>query len=96
MIETEHGEFELVKDESNIFNVLDFNKKFIPLLTKYEYIVGDYFQEILRLKGFHKEDAYRIPDYINEYCSLDSNYYILRNPKFNKNFNDEEESTNGN
>jgi len=83
-IETKIGVFELIKDEQNSLNIADFEKKYVEILEKYEYIVGDYFQEILRLKGFNKENVNRIPDYINEFCSLDSNYYILRNPNFNK------------
>jgi len=85
-IETSIGVFELVKDDQNILNIADFEKKYVELFNKYEFIVGDYFQEILRLKGFTKENAKRIPDYINEYCSLDSNYFILRNPNFNLNY----------
>ena len=81
-IDTEHGTFELIKDDMNIFNVADFNKKYVEILGRYEFIVGDYFQELLRLKGFKSTEKNRIPDYINEYCSLDSNYFILRNPNF--------------
>jgi len=84
-IETEHGMFEILKDEQNAFNVSDFNKKYVEILGKYEFLVGDYYQDILRLKGFKSIEKNRIPDYINEYCSLDSNYYILRNPNFNEN-----------
>lgn len=91
MVETDFGEFEIIKDDENVFNVSDFNKKYVEILGKYEFLVGDYFQEILRLKGFTRETAKRIPDYINEYCSLDSNYYILRNPNFNLNLVIEEE-----
>ena len=83
-IETEHGMFEILKDEQNAFNVSDFNKKYVEILGKYEFLVGDYYQDILRLKGFKSIEKNRIPDYINEYCSLDSNYYILRNPNFNE------------
>ncbi len=90
-IETDYGTFEIIKDDENAFNVIDFNKKFVEILGKYEFIIGDYFQEILRLKGFTRENSKRIPDYINEYCSLDSNYYILRNPNFNPNLEIKEE-----
>ena len=91
LIETSVGSFELIKDENNIFNIADFEKKFVELFNRYEFIVGDYFQELLRLKGFNKKDAYRIPDYINEFCSIDCSVYILRNPNFNENYELEEE-----
>ncbi|MBP5343188.1 DUF1027 domain-containing protein [bacterium] len=91
MIETNFGEFEIIKDDENVFNVSDFNKRYVEILGKYEFIIGDYFQGILRLKGFTRETSKRIPDYINEYCSLDSNYYILRNPNFNLDLKIDEE-----
>ena len=90
-VDTDYGQFELLKDDNSTFNIIDFNKRYVEILGKYEYIVGDYFQELLRLKGFKSEDKKRIPDYINEYCSLDSNYYILRNPNFDENLVLEEE-----
>ena len=63
-IETEHGMFEILKDEQNAFNVSDFNKKYVEILGKYEFLVGDYYQDILRLKGFKSIEKNRIPDYI--------------------------------
>ena len=42
-------------------------------------------------KGFDSQNAKYIPDYINEYCALDHQYYILRNPNFDINYKDEEE-----
>lgn len=84
MIETEHGLFEIIKDDKNVFVISDFNKKFVELFKKYEYIVGDYNQKNLRLKGFNKENSKYIPDYINEYLLEDSPFYVLRNPNFDK------------
>ena len=91
MIETKEGLFEIIKDDSNSFVVADFDNRFIPYLRKYEFIVGDYSQGLLRLKGFNKDTAKYIPDYINEYCALDHQYYILRNPNFDINYKEEEE-----
>lgn len=86
MIETKCGNFEIVKDTNNVFNIVQFEERFCEILKRYEYIVGDYFQDLLRLKGFTKENTYRIPDYINEFCALDSQYYILRNLDYDPNF----------
>ena len=90
-VESIYGIFEIVKNDQNAFKLNDFEKKYIELFNKYEYIVGDYYQENLRLKGFNKEDAKYIPDYINEYCAIDSLYYILRNPAFDINYKVSEE-----
>lgn len=91
MVETANGMFEIIKDDNNSFNIADFDKKFVEIFKRYEFIVGDYFQDMLRLKGFNHEDIHKIPDYINEYCALSSNYYILRNPSFDSKYEVSEE-----
>ncbi len=91
MVETTVGLFEIIKDDKKAFVINEFEDKFVEYLTKYEYIVGDYSNNILRLKGFDKKNAKFIPDYINEFCALDQQYYILRNPNFNKDYKDEED-----
>ena len=91
MIETQKGMFEIISDKNNSFVISDFEAKFVDYLTQYEYIVGDYSNNLLRLKGFTREKAKFIPDYINEFCTLDEQYYILRNPNYNKDYKDEEE-----
>lgn len=90
-VETANGTFEIIKDLNNSFVIADFDKRYVDIFNKYEFIVGDYSQGILRLKGFNKDEAYRIPDYINEFCALDSQYYVLRNPNFDPNYQCPEE-----
>lgn len=85
MIETSVGNFELIKDDNNIFVIADFENKYVEILDRYEFIVGDYSQDKLRLKGFNRIDLRYVPDYINEYCSLESQYYIIQNPSFDAN-----------
>ena len=51
-VETGMGVFEIVNDDNGVFNINDFEKRYVELFNRYEYIVGDYFQEQLRLKGF--------------------------------------------
>lgn len=89
MIETLHGEFELIKNYRDAFVLDDFNKRYTDVFDIYPYIVGDYSAGILRLKGFSKNGTtnhYKtIPDYIMESCPLNCSYYILKNPKYNPN-----------
>ena len=54
-IETKIGIFEVIKDEQQSLNIVDLEKKYVEILNKYEFLVGDYFQENLRLKGFNRE-----------------------------------------
>ena len=91
MVETTVGSFEIVKDDKNSFITSDFENRFVDYLTKYEFLVGDYSNGLLRLKGFDRKNAKYIPDYVNEFCALDQQYYILKNPNFNKDYKDEED-----
>ena len=89
MLETEHGEFELVKNFRDAFVLDDFNKRYLDVFDIYPYVVGDYSANILRLKGFTKNGKTNgvrlIPDYLMESCAFNCPYYILKNPRFNPN-----------
>lgn len=83
MLETDHGNFELVKNYREAFILDDFNKRYLDIFNIYKYIVGDYSAGMLRLKGFTEDNYNHIPDYIIESCAPNCAYYILENPKFN-------------
>ena len=57
MVEANKGLFEIIKDDKKAFVINEFEDKFVEYLTKYEYIVGDYSNNILRLKGFDKSSV---------------------------------------
>ena len=56
-------------------------------MTKFDYIVGDWSNEQLRLRGFYKDDRpvtdaekiSRLEDYLLEYCSYGCAYFVLEN-----------------
>ena len=85
MIESMHGEFELIKNYREAFVMDDFNKRYVDFFDIYPYLVGDYSAGILRLKGFSDDDYHLIPDYVVESCSPNCAYYILKNPNYDKN-----------
>ncbi|HOP57075.1 MAG TPA: DUF1027 domain-containing protein [Bacillota bacterium] len=86
MIETEHGNFEMIKNHRDAFIMDDFNKRYTDAFDIYPYVVGDYSAGILRLKGFaleEKTNSYRtIPDYLAESCPMNCAYFILKNPNY--------------
>ncbi len=90
MIETIHGEFEIVKNFRDAFILDDFNKRYIDVFNIYPYVVGDYSAGILRLKGFTKDNFNIIPDYLVESCAPNCAYFILKNPHVNPNQNRKE------
>lgn len=89
MIDTIHGEFELIKNYRDAFVLDDFNKRYTDVFAIYPYLVGDYSAGILRLKGFSKNgktnSVKQVPDYLVESCAMNCPYYIIKNPHYNVN-----------
>ena len=51
-VETEGIAFTLVENIKDAFDVTVFNQRFSEVLTKFDYVVGDWSNEQLRLRGF--------------------------------------------
>lgn len=79
--------FELVENQNDAFDATVFGQRFSEVLTKFDYIVGDWSNEQLRLRGFYKEERpvtdaekiSRLEDYLLEYCSYGCAYFVLEN-----------------
>ena len=69
MIETDHGNYEVIKDYKEALEVKAFNERYVSYLDKYTYIVGDYSADMLRFKGFTDTNYETIPDYLIESCT---------------------------
>lgn len=87
MIKVGNHYFELLESYQNGFVEEDFVARYSEILDKYDYVVGDYGYEQLRLKGFykdtHKKADYNkrfstIQDYLLEYCNFGCAYFIVR------------------
>ena len=86
-VETEGIAFSLVENIKVAFDVTAFNQRFSEVLTKFDYIVGDWSNEQLRLRGFYKDERTeeklekisRLQDYLLEYCSSGCAYFVLEN-----------------
>lgn len=85
-----NSEYELIKDIKDAFDETEFREKCTDYFYDYDYIVGDYAYNKLRLKGFYdssnpkvKElnDIKHLDTYINEYCAYGCRYYVLRKKK---------------
>lgn len=83
----ENNYFEVIKDDQQSFNEEQFTSRYSEILDKYDYIVGDFGYDQLRLKGFYhdsnkKSDANKrfsaIQDYLLEYCNFGCKYFVLR------------------
>ncbi|KXT74185.1 Hypothetical DUF1027 domain protein [Streptococcus sp. DD10] len=86
---SEELEFVLVENVKDAFETKAFCQRFSEILTKFDYIVGDWSNEQLRLRGFYKDSQgtlenmkiSHLEDYLIEYCSFGCAYFILENQK---------------
>ncbi|MUV39177.1 uncharacterized protein JNUCC1_03050 [Lentibacillus sp. JNUCC-1] len=87
MVEINGKTYEIIKNVRDGFDAEAIEEKYSDILTKYDYIVGDWGYEQLRLKGFYQdrnpkanyESKYSaIADYIYEYCNFGCAHFILK------------------
>lgn len=78
--------YELIFENRNGWNVEAFRTRYSEVLERYDYIVGDWGYNQLRLKGFFRDGHQKAnkdstfsyaADYINEYCNFGCAYFIL-------------------
>ena len=68
------------------FNAEKLGERYSDVLARYDYIVGDWGYEQLRLKGFFRADNRRahpdqridsLEDYLYEYCNFGCAYFVI-------------------
>ncbi|MHA6485447.1 YutD family protein [Paenibacillus sp. strain BS8-2] len=78
--------YELMHENRNGWNPEAFRNRYSEVLERYDYIIGDWGYNQLRLKGFYQDGHQKankdsffsgISDYINEYCNFGCAYFIL-------------------
>lgn len=83
-------EYELIKDYKDAFNAEEIKSLFTDYFYDYDYILGDYAYNKLRLKGFYDDKNKKVRDinnysyideYIKNYCAYDCRYFILKKLK---------------
>lgn len=89
-VKVENNEYELIEDHGNCFNVEEFETKCTDYFFDFDYIVGDYAYNKLRLKGFcdkgnkrfNKINDFSLKDrYIYEQCAYNCRYFVLKKVK---------------
>lgn len=87
MIELFGKTYEVIENVQDGFNIEAIEGRYSDILKKYDYIVGDWGYEQLRLKGFyddhHPKATYdsklsAVDDYLFEYCNFGCAYFILK------------------
>ena len=87
MIIIDGYEYEVVEDYREAFQEEPFKERYSDILVKYDYIVGDWGYNQLRLKGFFDDKNQKstfdtkistLQDYLYEYCNFGCAYFVLR------------------
>lgn len=80
-------EYELEKNYKNALNLEELKEKFTEYFDEFDYVLGDYSYDKLRLKGFYSKensnvkewnDYSKCDNYLKNYCSYDCRYFILK------------------
>ncbi|MFD2613770.1 YutD-like domain-containing protein [Paenibacillus gansuensis] len=78
--------YQIIQEHKIAWNPEAFRDRYSEVLERYDYIVGDWGYNQLRLKGFFKEDNPKVTressvavlqDYLHEYCNFGCAYFIL-------------------
>ncbi|MDU8672878.1 YutD-like domain-containing protein [Paenibacillus polymyxa] len=89
--------YEVLQDHKNGWNPEAFRDRYSEVLDRYDYIIGDWGYNQLRLKGFYREGHPKankdtsivvLDDYINEYCNFGCAYFVLQKSREVENNND--------
>lgn len=87
MICIQNSCYELVEQRQDGYNEEAFRARFSDILTKYDYIVGDWGYGQLRLKGFFDDQNQKatydtkistLTEYLYEYCNFGCAYFVLK------------------
>jgi len=82
--------YELIDELKDGFNEEAFRARYSDILAKYDFIVGDWGYEQLRLKGFFDDKNQKasfdtkistLSEYLYEYCNFGCAYFVLKKIK---------------
>ena len=83
-------EYEIIRNDKDCINKKELEEKITDYFDEYDYIMGDFAYDKVRLKGYYNSDnkmANKIndikylDDYIENYCSYGARIFLLKNLK---------------
>ena len=87
VIEIENNKYEIITDYRNGYNKDEFVSKCTDYFYDYDYVVGDWAYDKLRLKGFYEDSNSKAKEfnkignldkYLNENCAYDCKYFVAK------------------
>ncbi|MDD6403500.1 MAG: DUF1027 domain-containing protein [Mollicutes bacterium] len=83
-------EYEIIRNDKDCINKKELEEKITDYFDEYDYIMGDFAYDKVRLKGYYNSDnkmAKKIndikylDDYIENYCSYGARIFLLKKIK---------------
>lgn len=93
MIQVHNKTYELIDNNKDGWDLEAFEERYSDILDKYDYIVGDWGYDKLRLSGFYRNSKNSVPeelrirtleDFLIEYCNFGCAYFVLKRIKNNQ------------
>ncbi|MDP1417015.1 YutD family protein [Peribacillus simplex] len=90
MININNMTYEIIENEREGYNEEAFKARYSEILTKYDYIVGDWGYGQLRLRGFFDDSNQKatfdtkistLSEYLYEYCNFGCPYFVVKKIK---------------
>lgn len=90
MININNLTYEILEDVREGYNEEAFKARYSEILTKYDYIVGDWGYGQLRLRGFFDDNNQKatfdtkistLSEYLYEYCNFGCPYFVVKKVK---------------
>lgn len=83
-------EYEIIRNDKDCINKKELEEKITDYFDEYDYIMGDFAYDKVRLKGYYNSnnkmakkinDIKYLDDYIENYCSYGARIFLLKNLK---------------
>lgn len=89
-IEINKIKYEIIRNDQDCINVEELSEKITDYFDNFDYIVGDFSYDKVRLKGYYDSNNKRksnindyknVEAYIKDYCSYGARIFILKKVK---------------
>jgi len=86
LIELKGQHYKVIENVNGGLREKELNERYADILKKYDFIVGDWGYDQLRLKGFYYDNNSKaafdskislLDDYLYEYCNFGCAYFVL-------------------
>jgi uncharacterized protein YutD len=90
MIQVNNLSYEIIEEYREGFDEEAFRNRYSEILNKYDFIVGDWGYNQLRLRGFFDDQNQKatydtkistLTEYLYEYCNFGCAYFVVRKVK---------------